>query len=120
MYACSTSVYTYYVQVCVKCLFHFLSPPDDEPVDGPSCYILLTGFTSVNLCKELPSLKLNITAVVKIKYNEVDRKKTLDIGTVADVVTGKDKMLHNVIGTSLLMYSRSQKKVPVTQALHAR
>ena len=63
-------------------------PSDDEPVDGPSCYILLTGFTSVSIYKELASLKLNATALVKIK--NVDILSEVDDGTALDTVTGKD------------------------------
>lgn len=39
---------------------------DDEPVDGPSCYILVTGFTSADLYKELDTMKLSATALVNI------------------------------------------------------
>lgn len=45
---------------CIHCFL------DDEPVGGPSCYILVTGFASAVFFNELTSMKLAATALVKV------------------------------------------------------
>ena len=45
-------------------------PQDDEPADGPSCYCLLTGFTSAEVFQHLTALKLTAHALVRVKGQE--------------------------------------------------
>ena len=39
---------------------------DDEPSDGPSGYFLVTGFSSVELFRQLGSIKLNAHVLIKV------------------------------------------------------
>ena len=45
-------------------------PQDDEPAGGPSCYFLLTGFTSAEVFQHLTAVKLTAHALVKVKGQE--------------------------------------------------
>lgn len=43
-----------------------LTDADDEPEPGPSCYFILTGFSSTEMLNYFASIKLKVDVLVKI------------------------------------------------------
>ena len=59
------STYNYvtnYVNVQMYCAFFIV---DDEPIDGPNCYIVFTGFNSAEVLEQLTVINSPVNAVVK-------------------------------------------------------
>lgn len=59
--------------IMFQCFMPFVnssSLPDDEPTDGPSCYFLLTGFTSADFFKHLSQVKVAAHALVSVVGSE--------------------------------------------------
>lgn len=43
---------------------------DDEPDPGPNCFVILTGFSSLELFKHLGSIKLRVNALFRVLDND--------------------------------------------------
>ena len=56
-----------------------LESTDDEPDNGPTCYILVTGLTSVDVYNELETMKLSPLALVKFTDSDPPSPNGVDV-----------------------------------------
>lgn len=51
---------------------------DDEPVDGPDAYLLLTGFDEAQVLQHMEGIGVMVNAVVKAKPSGINKKTSKD------------------------------------------
>ena len=82
--------------------------PDDEPEDGPSAFILLQGFTSLDLISQLSSVGVPVNAIIKVSATDWD----VPVPTDSEWYTGKCSSMmvccgfNAILCTSLRHYER--------------
>lgn len=54
-----------HVNNCVY--FHILGLTDDEPAEGPTCYFIMTGFTSLDVLEQLSPVGLTAHVLMNVK-----------------------------------------------------